>query len=72
MLVNPEGQRLEKTTDRLGQAKGIAKLPIGEQSSISRDLGTCRPPSCAEGFSSALEKIYSVAKHVDANPLKLP
>jgi hypothetical protein len=30
----------EKFPDHLGQAKGIVKLPIGEQSGVRRDLGT--------------------------------
>jgi hypothetical protein len=31
---------LEKTPGNFGQAKGIVKLPIGEESSVRRNLGT--------------------------------
>ncbi len=31
---------LEKTPGHLGQAKGIVELPVGEKSSVRRNLGT--------------------------------
>ncbi len=31
---------LEKTPGNLGQAKGVVKLPVGEQSGVRGDLGT--------------------------------
>ena len=33
---------MENIPGNLGQAKGIVKLPIGEQSSIRGDLGTVK------------------------------